>query len=98
MAEKEFMDWLMTIVLPIALSVASFYAVAKSSTSNLEHRLTELETISKSQEKIIDMHASRLDKHDEEQKTMQAMIEQVKNLSVNVGELKTDLKEIKERL
>lgn len=98
MAEKELMHWLMTTVFPIALSVASFYIVIKNNTASLEHRLTELEAINKSQEKMIDMHASRLDKHDEEQKTMQGMIEQIKNLSENVGELKADLKEIKERI
>lgn len=98
MAEKELMHWLVTTVLPIALSVAGFYIASKNNTASLEHRLTELEAINKSQEKMIDMHTSRLDKHDEEQKMMQGMIEQIKNLSENVSELKTDLKEIKERI
>lgn len=98
MAEKELMHWLMTTVFPIALSVSTLYISTKNNTANLEHRLTELEAINKSQEKTIDAHTSRLDKHDEEQKTMQGMIEQIKNLSENVGELKADLKEIKERI
>ena len=98
MAEKELMHWLMTTVFPIALSTAGFYITAKNNTANLEHRLTELEAINKSQEKLLDMHSSRLDKHDEEQKMMLGMIEQIKNLSENVSELKADLKEIKERI
>lgn len=98
MAEKELMHWLITTVIPIALSAASFYIVTKNNTANLEHRLTELEAINKSQEKMIDMHTSRLDKHDEEQKMMLGMIEQIKNLTENVSELKADLKEIKEKI
>lgn len=98
MTEKELMHWLMTTVFPIALSAISFYVVAKNNTTSLEHRLTELEAINKSQEKMIDTHARRLDKHDEEQKMMLGMIEQIKNLSENVSELKGDLKEIKEKI
>ncbi|SES23960.1 DUF7365 family protein [Streptococcus gallolyticus] len=98
MAEKELMHWLMTTVFPIALSTTTLYITTRNNTANLEHRLTELETINKSQEKLLDMHSSRLDKHDEEQKMMLGMIEQIRNLTENVSELKADLKEIKEKI
>lgn len=98
MPEKELMHWLMTTVFPIVLSVSTLYITTKNSTTNLEHRLTELEAINKSQEKLLDMHSARLDKHDEEQKMMLGMIEQIKNLTENVSELKADLKEIKEKI
>lgn len=98
MAERELMHWLVTTVIPIALSVAGFYIATKNNTASLEHRLTELEALNKSQEKMIEAHARRLDKHDEEQKIMRGMIEQIKHLSENVSELKADLKEIKEKI
>ena len=97
MPEKELMHWMMTVLFPVVISAAGFYSVIKTYTANLEHRLTELEAIERSQEKMLDMHTTRLDKHDEEQKMMLGMIEQIKNLSKNVAELKNDLKEIKDK-
>ncbi|AXQ79418.1 hypothetical protein DDV21_010180 [Streptococcus chenjunshii] len=98
MPEKELMHWIMTVLFPVFISAAGFFSVTKAHTASLEHRLTELEAMERSQEKMIDMHTVRLDKHDEDHKMQLGMIEQIKNLSENVNELKSDLKEIKSRL
>lgn len=96
--EKEFMHWLMTVLLPIGIGVLGALMTTRQNANRLEHRLTTLEVINREQEKTIDNQNSRLNKHDEEQKTMREMIVHIKNLSEDMRDFKADLKEIKEKI
>jgi len=98
MQEKELMHWLITVVFPVIITGASFYVASKNRTAELEHRLTELEVINRQQEKVIDSYGVRLDKHEEEQKTMREMVQQIRNLSEDVRDFRADLKEIKDTI
>ena len=98
MAEKEFMHWFVTVLLPIGLGVLGALMSSKQNADKLEHRLTTLEVVNREQEKTIDNQNSRLNKHDEEQKTMREMIVHIKNLSEDMRDFKLDLKEIKEKI
>lgn len=98
MQEKELMHWLITVVFPVMITGASFYVASKNRTAELEHRLTELEVINRQQEKVIDSYGVRLDKHEEEQKTMREMVQQIRNLSEDVRDFRADLKEIKDTI
>ena len=98
MPERELMHWLMTVVLPIVISVCGVATVLRSNIAMSEHRITRLETENDYQAKTIAEQNIRLNKHDEEQKTMMAMIEQIKNLSEDVKEVKSDMKKINEKL
>jgi len=98
MQEKELMHWLITVVFPVMITGASFYVASKNRTADLEHRLTELEVINRQQEKVIDSYGVRLDKHEEEQKTMREMVQQIRNLSEDVRDFRADLKEIKDTI
>ncbi len=66
MPEKELVHWFFTVAFPIIVSGASFYAASKGRTANLEHRLTEIEAKCNYQEKELEEHTQRLNKHDEE--------------------------------
>lgn len=96
MPEKELMHWLVTVVFPILVSGSGFFVLSKNQASSLEHRLTELESKAHYQERTILEQNQRLTKHEDEQKTMYEMVQQIKNLSAYVGELRTDIKEIKD--
>ena len=96
--EKEFMHWLMTVLLPIGIGVLGALTTTRQNSNRLEHRLTTLEVINREQEKTIDNQNSRLNKHDEEQKTMREMIVHIKNLSEDMRDFKADLKEIKDKI
>lgn len=98
MPERELMHWFMTVVLPIVISVGGVVAGLRSNIARSEHRITRLETENNYQAKTIAEQNIRLNKHDEEQKTMMAMIEQIKNLSEDVKEVKSDMKKINEKL
>lgn len=98
MQEKELMHWLITVVFPVIITGATFYVASKNRTAELEHRLTELEVINRQQEKVIDSYGVRLDKHEEEQKTMREMVQQIRNLSEDVRDFRADLKEIKDTI
>lgn len=98
MPERELMHWLMTVVLPIVISVGGVVAGLRSNIARSEHRITRLETENDYQAKTIAEQNIRLNKHDEEQKTMMAMIEQIKNLSDDVKEVRVDLKDINGKL
>ena len=98
MQEKELMHWLITVVFPVIVTGVSFYVASKNRTAELEHRLTELEVINRQQEKVIDSYGVRLDKHEEEQKTMREMVQQIRNLSEDVRDFRADLKEIKDTI
>ena len=64
--EKEFMHWLMTVLLPIGIGVLGALTTTRQNANRLEHRLTTLEVINREQEKTIDNQNSRLNKHDAE--------------------------------
>ena len=98
MAEKELMNWLITVLLPVGISTLGILTASRKSASDLEHRLTKLEVINEEQRKSISAHERRLEKHDDEQKTMKAMVQQIKNLSEDIRDFKQDLKEIKEKI
>ena len=98
MAEKEFMHWFVTVLLPIGLGVLGALMSSKQNADKLEHRLTTLEVVNREHEKTIDNQNCRLNKHDEEQKTMREMIVHIKNLSEDMRDFKLDLKEIKEKI
>ena len=92
------MHWFTTVLLPIGISVLASLTSAKQNANRLEHRLTTIEVINREQEKTIDSQNARLNKHDEEQKTMREMIVHIKNLSEDMRDFKLDLKEIKEKI
>ena len=92
------MNWFVTVLLPIGIGVLGALTTARQNSNRLEHRLTTLEVINREQEKTIDNQNSRLNKHDEEQKTMREMIVHIKNLSEDMRDFKLDLKEIKEKI
>jgi hypothetical protein len=98
MQEKELMHWLITVVFPVIITGATFYVASKNRTAELEHRLTELEVINRQQEKVIDSHNRRLDKHEEEQKITLALVERIDSLSRNINDLKNDMSEIKDTI
>ena len=92
------MHWLVTVVLPIGISVFGLYIASSTRSASLEHRLTELEVMNKAQERMLDSHGIRLDKHEEEQRVMLSLVEQIRALTGDIGELKSDLKEVRNRL
>lgn len=98
MPEKELMHWLITVVFPVLVSGSGFYIASRNRAADLEHRLTELEAVNKYQEKTLTEQNQRLTKHEEEQKTMYEMVQQIKNLSEDVREFRADLKDIKDKL
>lgn len=93
--EANLVHWLVTVILPIAIAGASFYFSSQSRSSRLEHRITKLEVVNHEQEKIIESHNRRLDKHEEEQKITLALVQRMDHLNENIGDLKEDLAEIK---
>ena len=93
--EPDLMNWLMTVVLPISISSASFYFSSQSRASRLEHRITKLEVVDHEIEKIIETHNQRLDKHQEEQKITLALVQRMDHLNENIGELKRNIEEVK---
>ena len=98
MPEKELMHWMVTVLLPIGLGALGTLTTTKQNANKLEHRLTTLEVVNREQEKTIENQNNRLNKHDEEQKTMREIIVHIKNLSEDMRDFKLDLKEIKEKI
>ncbi|MCS4488369.1 DUF7365 family protein [Streptococcus sciuri] len=98
MAERELMHWLVVVVLPIVVSGTSLALLIRGNMARLEHRLTNLEAECKYQREKLSDHAIVLDKYGNEQKAMMAMIEQIKHLSENMKEVRSDIKTINEKL
>lgn len=96
--ERELAGWLVTVILPIIVSCAGFYLSSQNKTSTLEKRLTTLEVVNAEQEKVIDSHNRRLDKHEEEQKITLALVERIDHLSGAIRDLKGDITEIKQAM
>lgn len=95
MQEKELMHWVVTVIFPIFISCASFYIASKNRTTELEHRLTELEVSIKHQEKVMDSHNLRLDKYEDEQKIIRALVERMDYMNDGLKSVKEDVDEIK---
>ena len=93
--EPDLMNWLITVILPICISSASFYFSSQSRASRLEHRITKLEVFDHELEKTIESHNQRLDKHEEEQKITLALVQRMDHLNENVVELKGNIEEVK---
>lgn len=93
--DPDLMNWLITVILPISISSASFYFSSQSRASSLEHRITKLEVVDHEIEKIIKNHNDRLDKHQEEQKIILALVQRMDHLNESIGELKGNIEEVK---
>ena len=93
--EPDMMNWLITVVLPISISSVGFYFSSQSRASRLEHRITKLEVVDHEIEKIIKTHSHRLDKHQEDQKIILALVQRMDHLNENIGELKGNIEEVK---
>lgn len=89
------MNWLITVILPISISSASFYFSSQSRASRLEHRITKLEVVDHEIEKIIENHNQRLDKHQEEHKITLALVQRMDHLNENIGDLKVNIEEVR---
>ena len=94
-SEANLIHWLITVILPIAIAGSSFYYSSQNRASRLEHRITKLEVVNHEQEKIIESHNRRLDKHEEEQKITLALVQRMDHVNENIADLKKDLTEIK---
>lgn len=93
--DPDLMNWIITVILPISISSASFYFSSQSRASRLEHRITKLEVVDHEIEKIIKNHNDRLDKYQEDQKIILALVQRMDHLNENIGELKGNIEEVK---
>lgn len=96
--DPDLMNWLITTILPISISSASFYFSSQSRASRLEHRITKLEVLDHELKKTIESHSQRLDKHQEEQKIILALVQRIDHINENVVELKGNIEEVKSKL
>ena len=95
MQERELMHWVLTVVFPIVISGATFYISSKNRTADLEHRLTELEVSNKHQDTNLDSVSYRLDKYEEEQKIIRALVDRMDYMNDSLKSVKEDVDEIK---
>lgn len=95
MSEHNLVHWLVTVALPIGLAIATFYTASKGRAEMLERRLTKMEVLNEMQDKILDSHDLRLNKHEEEQKIILGLVEQIRSLTDDIGEFRSELKDIK---
>lgn len=93
--EPDLIKWLIEVILPLSISSASFYFSSQARASRLEHRITKLEVVDHEIEKIIETHNKRLDKHQEDQKIILALVQRVDHLNEIIDELKGNVEEIK---
>lgn len=93
--EPDLMNWLITVILPISISSASFFFSSQSRASRLEHRITKLEVVDHEIEKTIETHNQRLDKHQEEHKITLALVQRMDHLNENIGDLKVNIEEVR---
>ena len=85
---------LITIV-GFVITVYGFYSVLKSKSIEQATKINTLELKISFNEQIIKEHTRRLDDHDKQNQALVAMTEQMKNLTEDVRELKTMIKERK---
>lgn len=93
--EPDLIKWLIEVILPLSISSASFYLSSQARASRLEHRITKLEVVDHEIEKIIETHNKRLDKHQEDQKIILALVQRMDHLNEIIDELKGNVEEIK---
>ncbi|AZF90418.1 hypothetical protein CHPC676_0023 [Streptococcus phage CHPC676] len=93
--EPDLIKWILTVFIPLSISSASFYFTSQSRASRIEHRITKLEVVDHELEKTIESHNHRLDKYQEDQKIILALVQRMDHLNENIGELKGDIDEIK---
>ena len=93
--EPDLMNWLITVILPISISSASFYFSSQTRASRLEHRITKIEVVDHELKKTIEVHNQRLDKYQEKQKIILALVQRMDHLNENVVELKGNIEEVK---
>lgn len=94
MGQPDLTHWLVTTIVPIVVPIIGVYFVSKQAISKLENRLTRLEATNDSQNKIIDEHSKRISQLSDEQKSIAAILVEIKNLNSGMSEIKADLKEI----
>lgn len=83
---------LITIV-GFVITVYGFYSVLKAKSIEQATKINTLELKISFSEQIIKEHTRRLDDHDKQNQALVAMTEQMKNLTEDVRELKTMIKE-----
>lgn len=88
MDKTEIFVWLIGTAVPIA----SLYMANKGRIKESENRMTVLEMKIQHADERITKNASRLDRHDEQSRAIYAMVEQVKNLTSTIEEVKHDVK------
>lgn len=74
------------------IPVCGLYMTNKTKIKESEHRQTVQEMEIKHLKEIVEQNARRLDEHDEQNKTMFALVEQVRTLTKSIEELKSDVK------
>lgn len=80
--------WLLTTAVP----VIGLYITNKTKIKESEHRLTVMEMKLEHVHGKVEHNAGRLDNHDEQNKALIALAEQMKSLTEDVKELKTMVK------
>lgn len=84
----EIAVWLLTTGVPFV----SLYFINNNRIKESENRMTVLEMTVKHMEERIQNHGVRLDRHDEQSRAIYAMVEQVRNLTTTMEEVKDDVK------
>lgn len=87
----EFLVWLIGTAIP----VVGMYVTNKGKIKEAEHRQTVLEMTVKHLAEKAEHNARRLDEHEEQNRITLKLVENVKTLTEQVGEIRLDIKEIK---
>lgn len=74
------------------ITILGFYLNAAGKIKDQENRLTMIEATLSYISKQVESNISRLNDHEKQQQTMVALVQQVKNLSDDMSELKADMK------
>lgn len=89
----EVLTWLVSTALP----VAGLYITNKNKIKESEHRLTVMEMELAHAKERSSSHEKRLDSHDEQNKALLVLAEQVKSLAEDIKELKQIVNTVKEK-
>lgn len=81
-------------VVAYIIPVASLYFTNKARIKESEHRQTVLEMTVEHLSEKVEHNIARLDGHDEQNRAMFAMVEQVKHLTIMIEEVKKDVKSL----
>lgn len=88
--KAEIIAWLLSTAIP----VIGLYITNKTKIKESEHRQTVLEMQVHHLEEKVNHNAVRLDGHDEQNRIMFQLVEQVGTLTERVDELRADVKQI----